>query len=73
MEYLNHIQKNSDILLKLINQRLDLGRLESGNIKGVKSTVDLEFFFESNSAIVLARPLFKRKLTALQNSLSRLL
>ncbi|HET6544458.1 MAG TPA: helix-turn-helix domain-containing protein [Chryseolinea sp.] len=44
MEDLNHIQKNSDILLKLINQRLDQGRLESTNIKGVKSTVDLNSF-----------------------------
>ena len=53
MEDLNHIQKNSDILLKLINQRLDLGRLESSNIKAGKVNGGFEFFFESNSAIVL--------------------
>ena len=44
MEDLNHIQKNSDILLTLINQRLDLGRLELNNILGVKSTVDFNSF-----------------------------
>ncbi len=44
IEYLNHIQKNSDILLKLIDQRFDLGRFESSNINGVKSKVDLNSF-----------------------------
>ena len=44
MEDLDHIQKNSDILLTLINQRLDLGRLELNNVKGVKSRVDLNSF-----------------------------
>ena len=44
VEYLNLIQKNSDVLLKLINQPLDLGPLESGNIKVEKSTVDLNSF-----------------------------
>ena len=44
MKYLNHIQTNSDILLRLIDQRLDLGRLESSNIKVVNSAVDLNSF-----------------------------
>jgi len=44
LEYLNHIQKNSDILLKLIDQRFDLGRNEPGNIKPVKATADSNSF-----------------------------
>ena len=44
LEDLNHIQKNSDILLKLINQHLDPGRLAPGNIKVVKSSADLNSF-----------------------------
>ena len=44
LEYLNHIQKNSDILLKLIDQRFDLGRNEPGNIKLVKATADSNSF-----------------------------
>ena len=59
MEYLNHIQKNSDILLKLIDQRLDLGRFESANIKGVKSTVDLNSFLnplvQSSSSLAVQK------------------
>ncbi len=44
VEYLNLIQKNSDVLLKLISQPLDPGPHESGNVKGEKSTVDLNSF-----------------------------
>ena len=44
LEYLNHIQKNSDILLKLIDQRFDLGRNEPSNIKLVKATMDSNSF-----------------------------
>ena len=44
VEYLNLIQKNSDVLLKLISQPLDLGTLETSDIKVEKSTVDLKYF-----------------------------
>ena len=44
VECINLIQKNSDVLLKLIDQPLDLGRLEAGNIKVERSTVDLNSF-----------------------------
>ena len=72
VEYLNLIQENSDILLKLINQRLYLGTLESGNIKVEKSTVDLNSFL--NPAIQSTSSLgVQKKINDLENFLSRLL
>jgi len=40
VEHLRLIQEKSDVLLKLINQRLSLGTLESGATKVEKSSVD---------------------------------
>ena len=40
VEYLNLIREKSDVLLRLINQRLSLGTLEAGNTKVEKSKVD---------------------------------
>lgn len=57
-EYTNHpktkerlklIQRNSDLLLKLINQLLDLAKLESGSLKIEKSESDLTAFISAVS------------------------
>ncbi|MCP9610714.1 sensor histidine kinase [Coprobacter tertius] len=40
-EYLNIIQKNSDLLLRLINDILDVSRLESGRVQFNFSTYDI--------------------------------
>ena len=59
VECINLIQKNSDVLLKLIDQPLDLGRLEAGNIKVEKSTVDLNSFLnpivQSTSSLAIQK------------------
>ena len=63
MEYLNLIQKNSDVLLKLIDQPLDLGTLESSNIKVEKSTVDLNSFLnpivQSSSSLAVQKKIHR--------------
>jgi signal transduction histidine kinase/DNA-binding response OmpR family regulator/ligand-binding sensor domain-containing protein len=43
-EKLKLVQRNSDLLLKLINQLLDLAKLDAGNLKVEKSNVDVMRF-----------------------------
>ncbi len=45
-EQLELIQHNSDLLLKLINQLLDLAKLETGNLQVVNTEGDLSAFLE---------------------------
>lgn len=44
VEQLRLVQRNSDLLLKLINQLLDLAKLESGSLKVEKSEADVYSF-----------------------------
>jgi len=47
MQKLKLIQRNSDLLLKLINQLLDLARLEAGSLKLEKSDGDIYAFLRA--------------------------
>jgi len=47
VEQLKLVQRNSDLLLKLINQLLDLAKLESGTLKVEKSEGDLYAFIRA--------------------------
>lgn len=47
IEHLKLVQRNSDLLLKLINQLLDLARLESGSLKEEKTEGELNSFINA--------------------------